>query len=313
MSFVTVAVGAAVVGAGASIYGAINQYEAAQVREDAAKVNVQGAKVATEAAKLRVTAAEMNILGPQIAQSAAEQKKIAALFSGEVAATGYEFEGSIAHRNAITKLQDADYTRFVGELLAQKYGMESRFKQGQAKVIQAASGLDVNFGSAVQVRDSIAAIGKWNQATVRANAGKAAFGLEKDAAQFLAQEQLDLISANNARIAGQLGARGADYEIAGAKLAESGARLAVEGAKLGVKGAELGIPAAEFGVEAAGYEGGAAIAGGIGSVATKWMDASRVGLMASGSTTTNTNEIDTIMSGGTPFEAATNAGSSRPA
>jgi hypothetical protein len=278
----TVVAGAAIVGTGAAIYGAVNSYEAAQTAQDAARIQVLGSKVAVESANLRVTAAELSVLGPQIAQSAAEQKRIAALFSGEAAARGFEFEGAVAHRNSIIKTQDADYARGVGEVMAWKEGMESRFKQGTAKVAQAASGTDVNFGSNVAVRQSIASIGKWNQDTVRANAAKAAYGYDVEAANFLAQEQLDQMSAANARTAGELGAKGAEYEKEAARLAEGGALLAVEGAKLSVKGAELGIPAAEFAVTAAGYGGPAAIASGIGSVSTKWMDASRVGLGTSG-------------------------------
>jgi len=298
MAFVATAVGiAAVVGTGAAVYGMVNQYEAAQEREAAAETQVAGARVnaeatrvAVQAAEMRVTGAGYNVLGTEIQRSAAEQRRIAAEFSGEVSARGYEFEASVAHRNAITRLQDADYTRYVGELLAQKEGLETRFKRGTARVIQAASGLDVNFGSAVQVRDSISAIGRWNQDTVRANAGRAAFGLDRDAAQFLAQEQIDLQSAVNARITGQIVARGAEYEIAAADLARQGAILGVQGAQLGVEGARLGVSAADLGItgaqygaNAAGYEGSTAIASGLGTVASRWMDASRVGLGTSGS------------------------------
>ena len=286
MSFITTA---AVVGIGATAYGAYNSYQATQNQRRAAETQVVGAEVAVRAAQVRVAAAESAMLGPEINIAAAEQKRIAALFSGEASARGYEFDAAIERRNSLIKSQDADYVRAVGEIEQTKAGLAGKAKMGAIRAAQGASNLDVNSGSAAQVQASQRDINIYEQKTIAANAGRAAFGLDSEAAMLMAQSAMSEISAANARKTGELAAKGAEFEKAGAQLAKRGAELSVEGARLGVEGARLGVPAAEFAVTGANYAGAGAIASGIGSISSRWMDANRVGVGTSGSTSGSTS------------------------
>lgn len=70
---------------------------------------------------------------------------------------------------------------------------------GTQKATQAASGVDVNFGSPVNVRASTSEMGKLDQLTILNNASKKAFG-------FMAQSDLEKSAASNYEKAGILGA-----------------------------------------------------------------------------------------------------------
>jgi hypothetical protein len=74
------------------------------------------------------------------------------------------------------------------------------------KATQGASGLDVNRGSAVEVRASEANIGEENQAITRSNAARTAYGFEVQSVQDQAQSQIDIMQGKQAKIAGEIGA-----------------------------------------------------------------------------------------------------------
>ena len=121
-----------------------------------------------------------------------------------------QYQAAIALMNKRIALQNADYDIAAGETKAQESGMQTRATLGEAKVTQAASGLDVNVGSAVDVRESIADIGAENTGIVRANAARAAYGERVNAANADAQSQLLTTAASNDVIAGQNARRAGD-------------------------------------------------------------------------------------------------------
>src|ERR1035437_6905317 len=66
----------------------------------------------------------------------------------------FNYQAGVAKLNSQIDLQNADYARQQGEIQVMQYGMKSSQQQAQIKVTQAASGLDVNSGSAVDVQQS---------------------------------------------------------------------------------------------------------------------------------------------------------------
>lgn len=131
---------------------------------------------------------------------------IGSLFGGSAQSNMYQYQAGIAAMNAQIAKQNASYDLAVGEVQAQQSGMKTRAVLGATRAAQGASGLDLNTGTAVQVRASEAELGAEDMALIRSNAAKRAYGDEVEAVQDTAQSQLDTYAASNARTAGMIGA-----------------------------------------------------------------------------------------------------------
>lgn len=130
---------------------------------------------------------------------------IGSVFGGEAQKSMYEYQAAVARINAGIAEQNASYAIAAGEAEAQQQGMKTRAEIGQTRATQGASGLDVNRGSAVDVRASEAEVGAMDQAMVRANAQRQAYGYRVQAMQETAQAQLDQMAGQNAQTAGIIG------------------------------------------------------------------------------------------------------------
>src|SRR5229473_3599962 len=133
---------------------------------------------------------------------------IGSAFSGESNARMYEYQANVARMNQQIQKQNADYARSAGEVEAQQSGMKTRFMVGSQKAGQGASGLDVNRGSAVDVRTSQLQVGAEDQAIIRSNAARRAYGYEVEAAQSGAEVGIKGMAASGSRTAGWIGAAG---------------------------------------------------------------------------------------------------------
>jgi len=123
--------------------------------------------------------------------------------------------------------ENASYERDRGEVMAGEAGMEARANLGAAKAAQASSGIDIGSGSASRVRESMIEIGSFNQAMIRSNAAKVAYGYEVEATQAEAQaaihdmqSDLDKMNAQNATTAAGITRQGLPllqraYDVAG--------------------------------------------------------------------------------------------------
>jgi hypothetical protein len=128
------------------------------------------------------------------------------IFGGQAAANQANYQAGIATMNANIARQNASYELSKGEVEAEQSGMKTRYQIGTTKAVQAASGVDVNRGTASLVRSSMAEVGSMNEATIRAGAARKSYGLEVEAAGQDATAQLDRMSASNAKTASYIGA-----------------------------------------------------------------------------------------------------------
>jgi len=128
------------------------------------------------------------------------------LMGGQSQSNMYQYQAGIAQMNAQMAKQNADYALQEGEYEAQKEGLKTREVVGKTMAIQAAGGLDVNRGSAADVRKSEYEIGEENQAIARSSAAKKAYGFEVEATSDTAQGQLDTMAASSSKTAGDIGA-----------------------------------------------------------------------------------------------------------
>lgn len=100
------------------------------------------------------------------------------------------YKAQVAENNAIAYDQMATRVVQGGEVASDVAGLRTAAAVGDTKAKQAANGVDVNTGSAVDVRAGVAQAGRINQMTTLSNAQLQGYGYRVKAAQERAQAQL---------------------------------------------------------------------------------------------------------------------------
>lgn len=118
---------------------------------------------------------------------------------GEATQQAYNYRAQVARINAGIDKQNAEWERKKGEVEAQQYGMKATQQRGQIKVAQAASGLDVNTGSAKQVQESQEKVTAMDLAQIRSNAAKIAYNYDTQAVMDENQAKLDELTGRQAK------------------------------------------------------------------------------------------------------------------
>lgn len=131
---------------------------------------------------------------------------IGSLQSGKASSAAADFNSKVAANNAQIAQQNATWTAEEGEANAAKSEQKTRAGVGAIKAAQAANGVDVNSGSALDVRSSAASLGELDAITIRSNAARTAYGQQTQAASDTAQSNLDKSQASNSETAGEIGA-----------------------------------------------------------------------------------------------------------
>lgn len=123
------------------------------------------------------------------------QSSASAKYNSEVQSNNAE----IASRNATLAGQEGAANAAIEQ-------QKTRANVGAIKSAQAANGVDVNTGSAVDVRSSASELGELNAITIRNNAVKTAYGFQTSATSDEAQSQLDKEQAKYDTEAGDINA-----------------------------------------------------------------------------------------------------------
>lgn len=131
---------------------------------------------------------------------------VGSIMGGQSQASMYNYQAGIALMNQQIMKQNADYATAAGEVTAQESGMKTRTQMGQTIAQQGAGGLAVGSGSNARVVSSELALGQEDQALIRSNAARQAYGYEVEATKFGAQAQVDQLAASKSKTAGYLGA-----------------------------------------------------------------------------------------------------------
>lgn len=127
-----------------------------------------------------------------------------ASFSSEASANAFNYKAGIAQLNSQIDKQNASWAINSGAIKASNYGLKAGQEIADTKVVQAASGLDINSGSKEAVRDTQSAVAKYDQDLIRADAAHTAHGYETKAIADSAEADLNRTSATNAGKAGKL-------------------------------------------------------------------------------------------------------------
>lgn len=130
------------------------------------------------------------------------------MYQGEAQAQAARYKAGVAKVNEQIAKQNAEYSLQAGEYEAFRQGQKTRYQVGQIKAMQAGRGLDVRGGSTAAVRESQHAIGLQDQAMIRANAAKKAYGHEVEAVGARADQALYAMGEETARTGSYIGAAG---------------------------------------------------------------------------------------------------------
>lgn len=158
------------------------------------------------------------------------------ILGGNAQSQMYQYQAGIARMNSQIAQQNANYAMQKGEVEALKSGMKTGQEIGQIKATQAASGLDVNRGSAVAVRTSQQAVGDYNEALIRSKAAREAYGFRVGGLMDQEQARMDEFAAKNAKTASYLSAAGS---ILGAAGSVSGKWMTGQSVGLSGQGGEM--------------------------------------------------------------------------
>lgn len=118
-----------------------------------------------------------------------------AIHQGEAQAAEARYASQVAANNATIAAQNASYALRAGSEATFQTGLRQRAKAGDIRANLAAGGLDVNTGSAAEVRRSQAELGEQAELTTAGNAGLTAYGYRSQQSGFQAESQLKAAEA----------------------------------------------------------------------------------------------------------------------
>lgn len=157
-------------------------------------------------------------MGPEIAAIAGVigtgVSALGQLSAGAAAKSQANYQAQIAENNKQIAERRAEAARQAGAVQAEAAGRRARAQQGSVTAALAASGVDVNTGSAEDIRRSTAETGVFNQAAAEHNALLQAYGYQGSAMGFEAEAALDRAAASRAMPAALLGAGGTLFSSA---------------------------------------------------------------------------------------------------
>jgi hypothetical protein len=131
-----------------------------------------------------------------------------ALFQGVSNSQAASYRSTVARNNAAIANQNAQRAIAAGQQQAQNQSRQNAAAYGAIKTSQAANGIDVNSGSALDVQASQRAKGQLDAETSLYNAQVQAYGYRTNAVSNEAESQLDQMTATNAPIGAAMGAFG---------------------------------------------------------------------------------------------------------
>jgi hypothetical protein len=127
---------------------------------------------------------------------------------GRAQANAADYQAQVARNNALIAQQNATWTAQSGEAKVAAEGMKTAQRVGSAKAAQGASNIDVNTGSAANVRQAMGKVGATDALTIRSNTAREAYGYEVSGVSDIAQSQLLTSEAQQAPIGADIGGVG---------------------------------------------------------------------------------------------------------
>lgn len=122
----------------------------------------------------------------------------------DASAASFQYKAGIAQLNQQIAKQNQAYAINAGGIKAVNAGLHYGQTIADTKVKQGTSGLDVNSGSAVTIRDNQSDVARFDQGQIMADARRQEYGYEVEEHKQIAEESMDKAAASNAQDAGKL-------------------------------------------------------------------------------------------------------------
>lgn len=167
---------------------------------------VATATAATAAAGTATAAAGSTFAGLATAATLAAGaiSAVGSIEQGQASSAAAKYNAGIAQNNAQIAQQNATFAGQEGEENAAVAEGKTRAQVGAITAAQAANGVEVNSGSALDVRSSAAELGELNAINIRANAARQAYGYNTEASSDVGQSQLDKSKSQQDSTAGYI-------------------------------------------------------------------------------------------------------------
>ena len=125
--------------------------------------------------------------------------------AGNAAKASSDYQAQVARNNATIANQNVAWTAESGESKVAAQGMKTAANVGATKAAQGASNIDVNSGSASNVRVAEGKLGALDALTIRSNNSREAYGYEVASVSDTAESGLLTQQGKQQQIAGDIG------------------------------------------------------------------------------------------------------------
>jgi hypothetical protein len=133
---------------------------------------------------------------------------VGSIAQGNAAGAASAYQAQVAANNAQIEAQNANYAAEAGAVQSNNQSLVNRGQAGRLKANQAASGIDVNTGSALATQISQRETGLENVQTINANTARQVYGYRTQQTADLAQSQLENAQSGQEETGGIFGAAG---------------------------------------------------------------------------------------------------------
>jgi hypothetical protein len=145
---------------------------------------------------------------PFLAVAGAATTAVSTVAGGIATQNAANYQAAVANNNEIVAKQNAVHAEQAGEVAAESQSLKGAAELGKVKVAQAANGIDVNSGSALDVQEGERETNQLDTETVFQNNIMQAYGYRVNAENFQSEAQLDTAKADEAVPASVLSATG---------------------------------------------------------------------------------------------------------
>jgi hypothetical protein len=128
------------------------------------------------------------------------------IYSSQAEAAQLNYQAKVANENRKHELNAAADSRKRGELEQMRHWRRVAALQGQQRAEMGAAGLDLGFGSALDIQDETLAMGFEDSTLIEQNTDKEVLGYHIRAANYKNQARAAKAGAKSAKISGYIGA-----------------------------------------------------------------------------------------------------------
>lgn len=159
--------------------------------------------------------------GAVMSYSAAQQQAAGAKVTAQATANARNYAAQVAENNATTAGRNAEATMKAGKAKAEAASMKNAATVARVGAAMAANGVDINDGSAVDVKASQRMTGVLDAETVLNNAALESYGYRVSQSNYEAQAEMDRTSAGYALVGGDVAADGIEAGASGGLLSSA--------------------------------------------------------------------------------------------